>query len=96
MEDTSDAPPSDEEELEQNTELLIQSLVGTLNSIDAIVIQTYPPGTDENTLLMTTRQQLLDLQTAAGTYQDVNREYERLVDIIAPLLQYSFRFNSVS
>mgnify|MGYP003666141000 CR=1 FL=1 len=96
VEDTPDAPPSDEEELEQNTELLIQSLVGTLNSIDAIVIQTYPPGTDEYTLLMSTRQELLDLQTAAGTYQDVNREYERLVDIIAPLLQYSFRFNSVS
>ena len=88
-------PPTPEEITETNAADLRKEVIKTLEQIDQATVQTYPSGTIYD-LLMSTRQEIVNLATLPGTFEDINNEYDRLAEIVKPYVEIIFRFETTT
>jgi hypothetical protein len=88
-------PPTPEEINETNAADLRKEVIKTLEQIDQATVQTYTSGTTYD-LLMSTRQEIVNLATLPGTFEDINNEYERLAEIVKPYVEIIFRFETTT
>ena len=90
--DTLPEPPTPEEIADQNAVELKRELSTELAAIDT-QLNFYPSGSIHDQLV-SIRQELYDLQTLPGTYEEINAEFERLAAQAEPYTRLSFRFES--